>query len=61
MWEHHKSPTAKQALDRIAAIDAIEARTTFNSLNPETYLREILDRIANRHPISRIDELMLWS
>ena len=24
-WEHHKSPTAKQALDRIATIYAVEA------------------------------------
>ena len=28
-WEHHKSPTAKEALDRIAAIYAIEARAAF--------------------------------
>jgi transposase len=28
-WEHHKSPTAKQALDRIAAIYAVEARAAF--------------------------------
>ena len=28
-WERHKSPTAEQALDRIAAIYAIEARAAF--------------------------------
>jgi hypothetical protein len=33
-WEHRKSPTAKQALDRIAAIYAIEARAAF-ALAPE--------------------------
>jgi len=31
-----------------------------NELNPETYLRDTLDRIASGHPISRVDELMPW-
>jgi transposase len=29
-----------------------------NDLNPETYLRNILAKIAEGHPISRIKELM---
>jgi transposase len=32
-----------------------------NDLNPETYLRNILAKIAGGHPISRIKELMLWT
>ena len=31
-----------------------------NGLNPEAYLKEILTRIANGHPINRIAELMPW-
>lgn len=31
-----------------------------NELNPETYLRDTLDRIASGHPISQIHELMPW-
>jgi hypothetical protein len=29
-------------------------------LNPETYLRDPRDRIAESHPISWIDKLMSW-
>jgi transposase len=32
-----------------------------NDLNPETYLRNILAKIAEGHPISRIKELMPWT
>jgi IS66 C-terminal element len=29
-------------------------------LNPETYLRDVLAKIAEGHTINRIDELVLW-
>jgi hypothetical protein len=32
--------------------------TCRNSVNPETYLRDTLAKIADGHTISRIDELM---
>ena len=38
-WEQHKSPTAKQALDRIAAIYAIEARAAFAPIAERVELR----------------------
>jgi transposase len=38
-WEHHKSPTAKQALDRIAAIYAVEARAAFAPVAERVELR----------------------
>jgi hypothetical protein len=38
-WEHHKSPTAKQALDRIAAIYAVEARAAFAPIAERVELR----------------------
>jgi hypothetical protein len=31
-----------------------------NDRNPEAYLRDTLTKIAEGHPISRIDELMPW-
>jgi hypothetical protein len=36
------------------------ASAKLNGINPETYLKEILTRIAEGHPINRIDELMPW-
>ena len=38
-WEHHKSPTAKEALDRIAAIYAVEARAAFAPVTERVALR----------------------
>jgi hypothetical protein len=38
-WEHHKSPTAKEALDRIAAIYAVEARAAFAPVAERVELR----------------------
>jgi transposase len=36
------------------------ATAKLNGLNPETYLRDILARIAEGHTINRIDELVPW-
>jgi len=32
-----------------------------NDLDPQTYLADVLTKIANRHPVSRIDELLPWA
>jgi hypothetical protein len=32
-----------------------------NDLDPQTYIADVLAKIANRHPISRIDELLPWA
>jgi transposase len=46
--------------ERAASIYSLVASAKLNGINPETYLKEILTRIAVGHPINRIDELMPW-
>ena len=46
--------------DRAAAIYTIVQTAKMNDLNPEAYLRDTLARVAEGHPINRIDELMPW-
>jgi transposase len=32
-----------------------------NGIDPQVYLADILTRVANGHPINRLDELRPWS
>jgi transposase len=46
--------------ERAAAIYSLLGSAKLNGYNPETYLREVLTRIAE-HPITRITELLPWN
>ena len=46
--------------ERAAAIYSLIGTAKLNGLDPETYLREVLTRIAD-HPVNRVDELLPWS
>jgi len=46
--------------DRAAAMYTIMHTAKLNNVNPEAYLRDTLTKIAEGHPINRIDELMPW-
>ena len=46
--------------DRAATIYTIVQTARLNSVNPEAYLKDILAKIADGHPINRISELMPW-
>ncbi len=46
--------------DRAAAMYAIIQTAKLNDLNLEVYLIDTIARIADAHPINRIDELMPW-
>jgi hypothetical protein len=46
--------------ERAAAIYTLLGTAKLNDLNPESYLRYVLERIAD-HPINQIEELMPWN
>ena len=46
--------------DRAASIYTLVQTAKLNGVNPETYLKGILTKIADGHPINRINELMPW-
>lgn len=45
---------------RAASLYSLVETAKLNGLDPQTYLREVLERIAE-HPINRIDELLPWN
>ena len=46
--------------ERAAAIYSLISSAKLNGLNPEAYLRKVLELIAD-HPIKRIAELLPWN
>ncbi len=46
--------------ERASAIYTLVGTAKLNGLDPEAYLRHILERIAD-HPVNRIEELLPWS
>jgi transposase len=46
--------------ERAAAIYSLVETAKLNELDPEAYLREVFERIAD-HPINRIEELLPWN
>jgi transposase len=46
---------------RAASMYSLVQTAKLNGVNPEAYLRGALAKIADGHPISRIDELMPWA
>lgn len=47
--------------ERSAAMHSLIETATLNGINPQAWLKDVLDRISKGHPINRIDELLPWN
>jgi hypothetical protein len=46
--------------DRVAVIYTIVETCKMNGINPQAYLADVIERIAD-HPANRVDELLPWN
>ena len=46
--------------ERAAAVYSLIEMAKLHGLNPEAYLRHVLERIAS-HPVNRVHELLRWN
>jgi len=47
--------------ERAAAMYTLLETAKLNSINPQEWLADVLDRIGTGHPINKLDELLPWS
>ena len=47
--------------ERWATVCSLIASAKLNDVEPFTYLRDILQRMTEGHPMSRLDELLPWN
>lgn len=47
--------------DRWAVVATLLETAKLNGVEPYTYLKDVLERMVNGHPMSRIDDLLPWN
>ncbi len=59
-WKNYLFAGSDRGGERAAAIYSVIGTAKLNGVDPETYLREVLTRIAD-YPVNRIEELLPWN
>ena len=47
--------------ERAAILYTVLESAKLNGLDPQAWLSEVIDRLANGHPINRLSELLPWN
>jgi len=47
--------------DRWAVVASLLATAQLNNLEPFAYLKDVLERMSNGHPMSKVDDLLPWN
>jgi hypothetical protein len=47
--------------ERWAMVCSLIATARLNDVEPYAYLKDVLERMTNGHPMSRIDDLLPWN
>ena len=55
------SPDPTAARQRWAVVASLLATAKLNDVEPFAYLSDVLERMSNGHPMSRLDDLLPWN
>ena len=53
--------TARSGAARWAIVASLLATAKLNDVEPFAYLKDLLERMSNGHPMSRLDDLLPWN
>jgi len=59
--EANCSPDPKAARPAGAVVASLLATAKLNDVEPFAYLKDVLERMSNGHPMSRLDHLLPWN
>ena len=55
------SPGSDGGAARWATVCSLIATAKLNDVEPFAYLKDVLERMSNGHPMSRLDDLLPWN
>jgi transposase len=59
--KNHLFAGSDAGAERWATVSSLIASAKLNDAEPFTYLRDILQRMTEGHPMSRLDDLLPWN